>query len=365
MKARKQEKVLKGIQRSTEIGDGPSVKRKPNDECYTSMQDILNEMSYWANLGKFKGKNIICPCDWDICPEDDIYSIRITYNKNDVEVIGNDVEVELGLFDERNESTIIKLEECEIDNFLKDKLVCNFVRTFAQQARNWGIKSITASGYNPEKERGIMFQDIDYSKYDICCTNPPFSLYRKFLNCIIGKIDFICLAPFLNRVNPSVGLPLMLQEAYLGFNAGIDVEFHNPTAENAYLKKIVAVDWITSFNEAQEERNENLKNHKTGINYEDYKDEYLVMENMTMKDGTHPIKVPGVGIPDNYNGWMFAPISCLTRIALSEFEWCGTNFHKYFNSMNPEANPLNHKMFNKMVIVNGKQGFHGILLRRK
>ena len=37
------------------------------------------------------------------------------------------------------------------------------------------------------------------------------------MNCIVDKIDFICLAPFLNRVSPNIGLPLMLKKAYLGW----------------------------------------------------------------------------------------------------------------------------------------------------
>src|SRR5574344_1751062 len=150
--AEKQQKVLNKIQHSINCGQTTPLGTKPNDECYTSMQDILNEMAYWAGLGKFQGKNIICPCDWDIVEGEDIYSIKITYNDMDVDVVGNDVkkiEVEYNLWDEENNQTTIQLKEDEIDNFLKNKLTCNFIRTFTQNARVWGIKSITASGYNP------------------------------------------------------------------------------------------------------------------------------------------------------------------------------------------------------------------------
>ena len=358
MENHKQEKILKKIIRSTDIGGRESIGGKPNDECYPSMQDILNEMSYWADLDKFRDKDIICPCDWDIAPNENIYSIRIDYD-------ADSIKIELGMFDDNNEVILINLKDAEIDNFLKDKLVCNFVRTFSQQARNWGLRSITASGYNPANGIGVMFQDIDFSKYDVCVVNPPVSLYGKLMKCLLGKIDFICLAPFLNRVTPNVGLPLMLQKAYLGFNAGLSMNFTNPKGETPNSIKALAVDWITSFNEAQELRNEELKNHKSGINYEDYKNDYLIMENMLMRDKTYPIRVPGTAIPDNYNGWMFAPVTCLHKIALSEFEWYGTCFHKYFNSTNPEASPFMNKVTPKTLLVNGKQMFGGIVLRRK
>ena len=68
----KQEKVLKLIKQ--ESGKTTPLGTIPNDECYTSMQDILNELSQWSH--KFENKNIICPCDWDIVDdEDDIYSL--------------------------------------------------------------------------------------------------------------------------------------------------------------------------------------------------------------------------------------------------------------------------------------------------
>lgn len=287
-----------------------NLGKKNNDECYTPYQVIYDELSRWAALGKFKNKKIICPCDRD---DEDVTS--------------------------------------------------NFIKVLTENATEWGIKSITASGYDPETGRGVKFQDVDYTKYDICCTNPPFSLYREFMKCIVGKIDFVCLAPFLNRATPNVSLPLMLKQAYLGFGVGLGISFSNPTKENNYSGvKGVRCDWITSWPEAQEERNKQC--HKTGINYELYKDEYIIMENMTMKDGTHPIKVNGA-YPDDYTGWMFGPVSLLDQISHDEYEVYGTNYKKYYNTEHPENNPFNHKASEQMLIHNGKQYFHGIVFRKK
>ena len=75
----KQDKVLKLINR--ECGKTTPLGTVPNDECYTSMQDILNELSQWSD--KFENKNIICPCDWDIVDdEDNIYSLKIDFDAN-------------------------------------------------------------------------------------------------------------------------------------------------------------------------------------------------------------------------------------------------------------------------------------------
>ena len=57
----KSQKVLDKIKHSIDCGQTTPLGTKPNDECYTSQQDILNEMGYWAELNKFRNKRVICP----------------------------------------------------------------------------------------------------------------------------------------------------------------------------------------------------------------------------------------------------------------------------------------------------------------
>lgn len=367
----KQTKVLNKIKNSLKHGNEGQLGTKKNDECYTDMQDILNELSQWAALDKFKGKNITCPCDWDIVGNENIYSITIKYKDSGVEVFGNSaykavesVQYDLWSDDETPVITRITLKEEEIEDFLRDKLTCNFVRTLTQNARRWGIKSITASGYNPANGKGIKFQDVDYYKYDICITNPPFSLYSTFMECIVGKIDFIILAPFLKRNNPCYGQYLMLNQTYLGFGLHLPLTFANPTKENNYSgEKSVACDWITSFSEAQSERN--ARHYKSGIKYDLYKDEYVEMIGMTMKDGTHPIRVSTSTYPEDFSGWMFASISVLDNLDMETYEWYGTHLHGYFNKY-PEQSPFSHKTSDGMhYAADGKSGFSGIVFRKK
>lgn len=371
----KQDKVLNKINNSLKHGNEGQLGTKKNDECYTSMQDIINEMTYWANLGKFQGKNIICPCDWDIVNGEDIYGIKIEYKENCVEtnvfktIKSVVIKKYNELFETEEEADTIKLveyelKEDEIEDFLRNKLTCNFLRTFTQNARRWGIKSITASGYNPANGKGIPFQDVDYSKYDICCTNPPFSLYSDFMKAIVGKIDFIVLAPLMNRANPNVGQPLMLKQAYLGHGIELHMNFNNPTKENKYNTKIVNCDWITSFSEAQDERN--ARHFRSGISYELYRDEFVEMPNMTMKDGTHPIRVSMSTYPDDYDGWMFSTIGVLDNLDQETYEWYVTECRKYFNKDNPAFSPFMNKITNEFYVgSDGKKNFGGIVFRKK
>lgn len=367
----KQEKVLKKIKNSLKHGNEGQLGVKKNDECYTDMQDILNELSQWAALGKFRGKKIICPCDWDIVNGENIYSITITYKEPGVEVTGNSVfkavkSVYVDIWSDTEDHAVerIALAEDEIEDFLRDKLTCNFVRTLTQNARAWGIESITASGYNPANGLGTKFQDVDYSKYDVCITNPPFSLYGEFMKAIVGKIDFIVLAPLMNRNNPCIGGNLMLKQAYLGFGIELHMTFDNPTKENNYSgTKVVNCDWITSFPEAQAERN--AKHFTSGIKYDLYKDEYVEIIGMTMKDGTHPIRVSMSTYPEDFDGWMFATIGILDNLDQEAYEWYITNCKAILNK-NPEFSPLAHKAYNEMYFAaDGKSGFSGVLFRKK
>lgn len=367
----KQDKILKKIKGCQTHGNEGQLGKKNNDECYTSMQMILDELSQWAALGKFQGKRIICPCDWDIVEGSDIYSITIEYEP-EFKVTGNNAfkgaKVMIGLFDYLDEDkTVLKnieLKEDEVEEFLRNKLTCNFIRTFTQNARAWGIKSITASGYNPAMNKGVRFQDVDYSKYDVCVTNPPFSIYKNFMNSILGKIDFIVLAPFLNRSASWQGPAMQEGICYLGFGVEVHADFQNPTKENEFIVKHVNCDWLTNFPEAQEKRNN--MHFKSGVYYEDYKDEWPEMPNMTMKDGTHPIRVSMSTYPEDFDGWMFTSIGVLDNLDQSEYEWYNTKFSRYYNS-NLEKSPFNGRISGVTIhkTADGRVGFCGIVFRKK
>lgn len=371
----KQEKVLTKIKNSLNSGQAnTALGVKNNDECYTDPQDILNELSKWAALGKFQGKKIICPCDWDVVKDEPIYSITITYKEPGVEVIGNNVykavkSVEyVRLFDFEGETAEehIALAEDEIEDFLRDKLTCNFIRTFTQNARAWGIKSITASGYNPAIDRGIKFQDVDYSKYDVCVTNPPFSLKAEFMSCIVGKIDFIVLLPFVSRNKNPIGIPMMLKQAYLGYGVECHLTFSNPTKANNYSgTKVVNCDWITSFSEAQQERNN--KHFKSGIKYNLYKDEFEVVDKMVMKDDTCPIRVSMSTYPEDYDGWMFANIGVLDNLDQDTYEWYSTDTTGFFNNdpVGKTMSPYKGRWTCDKIAIGDKKLFGGIVFRKK
>lgn len=143
-----------------------------DDGFYTRYQDVINELNQYPPE-VFDGKDIICPCDCDILEGKDVYSITIEFE--DMEIAGfhfNKVhKVRYSLFEEP--LIPIEINGDEADEFIRTQVKCNFLR-YLRDVRGARVKSVTASGYDPATDRGVRFESVDYSKYDLCITNPPF-----------------------------------------------------------------------------------------------------------------------------------------------------------------------------------------------
>lgn len=384
----KQQKVLKSIERTKHKGTSQNLGKKNNDECYTPADAILKELSRWAALGKFRGKSIICPCDWDIAEGSDIYSITIKFKESGHTLETNSCyaavesvkyeyysdRLSFDLFNEEAEKPKMEsreLAEGEIEDFLRDKLTCNFLRVLTQYGREWGIRSITASGYDPSTGKGIKFQDVDFTKYDVCITNPPFSLYKEFNEKLVSSgIDFCCLAPLMNRNSVHEAIPLMEGKMYLGYGRHLPVDFENPTPENNYSGvKAVSCDWVASWPEAQDEVDSNNPDMNKDVHYEDYKHDYLNMPMMKMKDDDRPVIKVNSSFPGDYDGWMFGSVSLLDGLNQKLYEWRSGCTSNYYNEMEADdpRNPFATKCTTESLKMqsNGKLAFMGIVFRKR
>lgn len=338
------------------------AKLKADDEFYTSFADIVAELSHWVY--KLSGKNIICPCDFS--PTQKISSITIDFSKNSFYI--NSVKtkqnegVYYSLFPEFNiQASQKEISESQLREILANQEVVNFVNYLWAVGKEAGIKSITASGYDIKTNHGVSFDEVDYSQYDLCITNPPFSLYSSFMTCLPDSIEKILIAPFMNRVAPCIAIPLMEKKAYLGYGRHLAMNFNNPTGGKG---KKVAVDWIVSWPNAQDEVDK--LSYDTGLKYD--KSSYKEMPYMTMKDGTKPLKIKSVTeIPDDYKGYMFTSVAVLDKLNQSKYNWICTGCKRYFNKEHPEKNPFAHAVSNEMLGYNsgGESCFHGILFKKK
>ena len=146
-------------------------------------EDIANELPLYKE--QLRGKRIICPCDWD-----ESYIEALVYKEEgyiaptDLLSTGGSVK-QIDIANSRD----------KVERNL-DSVKCNFVKFLVSHAEAYGIKSISVSGYGPATGKGVKFQDVDYSKYDVVVTNPPFSIFREFVDVMYeNNMKFLIIGP--------------------------------------------------------------------------------------------------------------------------------------------------------------------------
>ena len=175
------------------------------NEYYTLYNDIVEELNLYE--AQFRGKRVICPCDWDESLEE-------------ICVFASEESVSNGTLFSRG--TIKTIDVDATGKIEKDlgKVRCNFVKFLISHAEKWGIVSISVSGYNPSTGEGVRFQDVDYSKYDICVTNPPFSLFREFIETMLkNNMKFIIVGAQNSVTCKEVFLHFIRKEIWPGYHS--------------------------------------------------------------------------------------------------------------------------------------------------
>lgn len=183
------------------------ASKKKNDEFFTLYDDIANEVPLYKE--QLRGKKIICPCDWN-----ESYEEEIVYEEDEYIISPNSTV--------SNTSSSIKKVDIKATKAKIEKNInlikCNFVKFLVAHASDYEIKSISVSGYNPEKEKGIKFQDINYSTYDIVITNPPFSLFREFIDTMFkNNMRFLVVGPLTALTYKNIFMHIKNNKMWLGY----------------------------------------------------------------------------------------------------------------------------------------------------
>jgi len=152
-------------------------------EFFTLYADIAAELPHYKT--QMKGKRILCPCDWDESLDEVlVYASEDAVAASNLFAKGCTVKhVDADKSKRRIERSI-------------DLIKCNFVKFLVAHAEDYGIASIAVSGYRPATGHGVRFQDIDYSKYDMVITNPPFSQFRELIATLFeSHMQFLVIGP--------------------------------------------------------------------------------------------------------------------------------------------------------------------------
>lgn len=291
------------------------AKKIDNDEHYTLISDVEKELKHYKKY--FEGKVVYCNCD------------------------------------DPEESNFWKFFELNFEEYKLKKLISTHYDAekptykLELSADIDGDGKITKGDIvkTPLKQNGDFRSEESINllkESDIICTNPPFSLFREYINQLMKyKKNFLVIAPE-TCVSYKEVFPLIRdKKIWLGYNHV--KEFRQPDGS---LKKFGNIVWFTNI--PIDKQNEELILVKK---YDPTK--YSKYDNY---DAIHIDKC--VNIPADYKGVMGVPISFLENYCPKQFEILDINPHFYSVVAQGLKKP-------KQLSVNGKDTFARILIKRK
>ncbi len=280
------------------------AKRNKRDEFYTQLKDIENELRHYKD--HFKGKVVYCNAD------DPRVSNFFHYFSYNFEYLGLKKLIttcyknqEMDLFSMHDqESAIALVYEGEKDN--------GRVPTI----ENIGVIELSGDGdfRSPEAIKFL-------KEADIVVTNPPFSLFREYVNQLIEYDKDFIIVGHQNAITYKEIFPLLKDNKMwlgYGFKGGyahfINKEYENyatSTNQKEGMIRVSGVVWFTNLDID--------KRHEELILYKKYnKEEYPTYDNY------NAINVDKTNdIPKDYEGVMGVPITFLNRFNPDQFEILG------------------------------------------
>ena len=272
-----------------------------------------------------------------------------------------DIEIEVMEYKEQFQDKIVYLP-C-------DSLKSEFWSFFINNFQSFGLKKLIATHYEKDGQSykvwtndgdNIIQEDLmgdgDFrspecieilKECDIVCTNPPFSLFREFVDTIMSHNKLYLIIGNQNSIIYKGIFPL-IKDNKLRTGHNMVKEFDQPDGS---IKKFGNVCWFTNL--TTNKRNEEMvltKNYNL-IDYPKYENYEAIEVNRL------------VNIPKDYDGVMGVPITFIDKYNPEQFEILG---HTSSSDKSPEVEALrtdpNHR---NRGLINGKEKYDRILIRRK
>ena len=281
-------------------GNLHTAKREKNDEFYTQLADIENELKHYTE--HFRGKVVYCNCD------DPRVSNFFHYFSYNFERLGLKKLIttcyknqERDLFSQNDSEHAIYLE------YNGDKNGDNI-----PNPEEIGIHHLKGDGDFRSKESIELLKQAD-----IVVTNPPFSLFREYIAQLIEYNKKFIVVGHQNAITYKEIFSLIAQnKIWLGYGfkggAGHFYSKYEDTAtagdHREGMIRVSGVHWFTNL--------EHNKRHEEIILYKKYnEEEYPKYDNY---DAINIDKV--ANIPADYDGYMGVPITFLDKYNPEQFE---------------------------------------------
>lgn len=331
------------------------------DEWYTTYETIAEEIAHYEE--QFKGKTVLCNCD-DPFESNFCYFFLKNFNRlrlkklictsyadSKIDNIKNNVQLTLDLLDESGEPIRIGQGYVLIVSEMpgeKDKEVSDSDIQEVLKRKNI-VKKLKGTGD---------FRTQECIKYlrqcDICCTNPPFSLFADLFSLIVKHSKQFLLIGNQNAITYKEIFPYIKEDkVWVGYRFG-DMSFRVPNDteprktrfwvdENGQKwRSLGNAMWLTNLDSPRRHQKLALTQFYTPELYPRY-DNY---------DAINVKKV--VDIPKDFDGIIGVPITYLKYHNSQQFEIVGEANHGSDNEFD---------LFKPQ--INGKALFKRILIRKK
>lgn len=330
------------------------------DEWYTTYETIKEELSHYEE--QFEGKVILCNCDNPYESNFALYFMKnfnklklkklicTSYCESKIKVKGDENQLVIPLIDENGESLIsangyvleITSMPIEYGEEIDDKVVKRILN------RKGVVKRLKGNGDFRSDEC------IDFLKEcDICCTNPPFSLFATLFSLLVKYNKKYLIIGNQNAITYKEIFPYIKEnKAWVGYRFG-DMAFRVPAdteprrtrfwidEDGQKWRSLGNAMWLTNLDIPKKHRELKLTEQFDEEKYPRYDD----------FDAINVSKV--ANIPADYDGIMGVPITFLKYHNGDQFEIIGEANHGSDNEFD---------LFKPRIA--GKEQFKRILIRR-
>ena len=381
------------------------AKKRKNDEFYTQWSDIEKEVNAYIeyNPNVFRDKTILLPADDpfesnffkffatkfneyglkkliatsyapspivntqlsllpELVPEQEI---KHTINKQITEAY----KIELNEIVDENGTGTVNIDDV-ITRLLKEKEVIDSggtssILSYLKGDNNPdGINNFSAGDFRSQEVSNLR------KEADIIITNPPFSLFREFLEWINPNEKQFLIIGNMNAITYKEVFPLIRDnKIWLGTGMGRWIsgfivpdsyELYGTEARVEKGQRIVSTNnalWLTNLDHGKRHQPLSLMTMADNIKYSKHKN--VKGHKYEKYDNYDALEVPYTdSIPSDYEGIMGVPISFLDKYNPEQFKIIGCSY----DYGRPKSWP---KEINMSVTINGKAIYKRLLIEQK
>lgn len=330
------------------------AKKAKNDEFYTNYEDIQKEVNAYIdyNPDVFRDKTILLPCD------DPDYSNFTKFFAQNFErfgikkLISTSYALESKIYKEQIQLSLLEVNSNKFD---KDKTNIKGKIFTLTKDKNNNNNRVDINNLNWRYLEGDGdFRSKEVKKLrdesDIIITNPPFSLFREFVDWIVeAKKEFLIIGNKNAIAYKEIFKLIKDNKIWLGCNSAnkFEIPGNKDTEKVAGLTR-----WFTNLEHGRRHQPLSLMTMEDNIRFSKHKE--IKNTGYRKYDNYDAIDVPYTdAIPDDYDGVMGVPITFLDKYNPEQFEIIGID--RYV-----EDNPNYGKRF----CINGKEIYARILIEK-